>query len=234
MKARENPDALLDDQLSEETRGGPVPTGQAEPRRGLRISTLAALVLFIAALSVAALWGVLSDRNATTQRLPVAAPTALSSEPPTPMPSPDNNAYVHVLGQVRVPGLYTVATGARVIDAVGAAGGVTARADMAAINLARVVVDGEQLYVPAEGESPPLPAAGAPSENGSGLPGGLLNINTATSDQLEELPRVGPALAQRIVDWRKSNGAFTSVDGLLGVSGIGEKTLDGFRDLITV
>lgn len=131
---------------------------------------------------------------------------------------------VHVLGAVQTPGIYQLSPGARVIDAVAAAGGFTAEADRGTVNLARILTDGEQLAVPEVGESPPEIAAAG----GGG--GALVNVNTATLSELEALPRVGPTMAQRIIDWRTANGRFAVAEDLLAVPGIGAKTLDGFRD----
>ncbi len=161
---------------------------------------------------------------------------------------------VHVLGAVTKPGVYELQEGARVIDVVGRAGGFAADADQASVNLARVLTDGEQVRVLAVGEAAPAAGAGggagggsggaggagqAPGGTGSGSAGGgagasLVNLNSATELDLDALPRIGPAMAARIVAWRTDNGPFTSVDDLLEVAGIGEKTLEGLRDLVTV
>jgi len=142
-----------------------------------------------------------------------------------------STVFVHILGEVVSPGLYELHDGDRAIDAVAAAGGLTAAADQTQLNLARFVSDGEQIIVPAVGQDP-APADG----NGAGLPvaGTKLNINTADAAALESLTGVGPALAGRIVSWRTENGNFAAVDDLLNVSGIGEKTLDRFRAEISV
>lgn len=150
---------------------------------------------------------------------------------------------VHVLGSVARPGIVEVRVGDRVIDAIAAAGGATDRADVSRVNLARELVDGEQLYVPAVGEELPVGAAVGPapgggsaagSAGGGSTAGGVVNLNTADAAALETLPGVGPALATRILAWRDENGPFRAVDELLAVAGIGEKTLAGFRDLVTV
>jgi competence protein ComEA len=155
----------------------------------------------------------------TTAGLPDAGPTAAP-------------VMVHILGAVARPGLYQLVAGARAIDAVAAAGGLTADADEAQLNLARFVSDGEQIYVPKLGEAAPAPVTGTAASPGA--PAAPVNINTADSAALESLPGVGPALAQRIIAFRDANGPFATVDDLLDVSGIGDKTLDGFRDGITV
>jgi competence protein ComEA len=142
-----------------------------------------------------------------------------------PVSSDGPIVVVHVLGAVEAPGLYRLSTGSRVIDAVAAAGGFTAAADRAALNLARLVADGEQIAVTEVGQAPPPGVASVAD--------GVVNVNTATAADLETLPRVGPAMAQRIIDWRTTNGPFQSADDLLSVPGIGDKTLDGFREQIS-
>jgi competence protein ComEA len=138
-----------------------------------------------------------------------------------------------------------VPAGSRVADALAKAGGALKGADVGAINLARVLVDGEQVRVPRPGEvlaQPGTPtAAGTAGALGSGAGGsgpgaggGLVNLNTATAAELEELPGVGPVLAQRILDWRTEHGRFMSVDELGEVSGIGDKIFAQLQPKVTV
>jgi len=153
---------------------------------------------------------------------------------------------VHVIGQVRHPGVVRLPTDARVLDAVKAAGGATSSADLNHLNLARPVVDGEQIVVPKPGESlavpgPPGPgAAGAGTGSGGqgsagvGPTGGLVDLNTADASALDSLPGVGPVLSQRILDWRTGHGRFSSVDELGEVSGIGDKLLARIRPKVRV
>jgi competence protein ComEA len=141
--------------------------------------------------------------------------------PPTP------SVVVHVVGQVQQPGVVTLPDGSRVADAIDAAGGAGAEADLSAVNLARVLVDGEQVIVPRPGE------AIAPV-GGSGPGSGVLNLNAADVGALDGLPGIGPVLAQRIVDWRADHGRFSAVEELTEVSGIGPTVLEGLRDLVTV
>jgi competence protein ComEA len=149
----------------------------------------------------------------------------------------DAGLLVHVVGAVADPGLVTVPDGARVADALQAAGGATGKADLTAVNLARTVVDGEQLYVPEPGVPVPGAAGAAPGAggHGGGEPGGgTVDINAADAVALEELPGVGPSIAQAIVEWREANGPFASVDELEDVPGIGPATLDEIRDAARV
>lgn len=148
-----------------------------------------------------------------------------------------DTVVVHVSGAVAQPGVVELLIGSRVVDALAQAGGPDDEADLSALNLARPLVDGEQVHVPVVGEAPPGGAASSGTAGGSaaaGAPGAVVNINTAGPAELESLPGVGPALAGRIIAWREQNGLFRSVDELLAVSGIGEKTLAGFRDQVTV
>jgi competence protein ComEA len=147
---------------------------------------------------------------------------------------------------VGAPGVVELETGARVADAVDAAGGLLPDADVSRVNLARVLADGEQLHVPRPGE--PLAgesaqgpvevgagaAGGGPDADGGGPAGGRVDLNTATLEQLQTLPGIGPVLGQRILDWRAQNGRFSTVDELGEVSGIGPRVLEGLRPLATV
>ena len=155
------------------------------------------------------------------------------------------NVFVHVTGAVARPGVVTLRAGSRVADAVDAAGGATADADTEQLNLARVLSDGEQIRVPRVGEVLPDPApqptgtAGTGARTASGKPGdggasGTVNINTASASELEKLPGIGPALAQRIVECRDSHGPFASVDALTDVPGIGKAKLEALREQATV
>lgn len=151
---------------------------------------------------------------------------------------------VHVAGAVKDPGIVTLRQGSRVHEAISAAGGPQQKAQLDAINLAARVQDGQQLYVPAEGEEPdsevagPGTAAGAAAAGAAGTAASgaapLININTADAAELSTLPGVGPVLSGRIVDWRLEHGAFESVAELDAVSGIGEKMLATLGDLVTV
>ncbi|MFM6968548.1 MAG: ComEA family DNA-binding protein [Microbacteriaceae bacterium] len=130
--------------------------------------------------------------------------------------------FVHVAGLVAKPGVYELALDARVFDAIAAAGGLTATADGTSVNLARIVQDGEQIVV------------GAAGSGSTPVAGGKLNINRAEASDFDTLPRIGPTLAERIVAYRDEHGPFPSIDALGNVPGIGDVTLAGFRDQLTL
>ena len=132
--------------------------------------------------------------------------------------------FVHVTGAVARPGLFELAEGARVIDAIAAAGGFTETANRDELNLARLLTDGEQFAVPEVGEES-VDTAASDSR---------VNLNTADAAALDTLPRIGPAMAARILTWRESNGPFVTIDDLRNVAGIGDATFEGLRELITV
>lgn len=168
-------------------------------------------------------------------RPPAGKPIALE-EPPTQAP-----LQVHVIGAVLRPGVYVFAEGSRVQDAITAAGGLTSDADLSVLNLAAKLEDGQQLDVPtrAGGEAgAPAPTPGfrvLPSGTETSTPNAdLININTASAEELASLPGIGPTTAQRIVDYRTENGPFARIEDLMNVAGIGPATFDNLRSLITV
>lgn len=176
------------------------------------------------------------------QGTPEAADPATQGAAAAPSSAKPSSLLVHVVGQVEHPGVVTVRTGARVRDALEAAGGALKGADLTRLNLARPVTDGEQVVVPKPGEEitqapapPPAAQGSAPASGAAGVPPtGTVNLNQADQSVLEELPGVGPVLAGRIVQWRTENGPFTVVDELSEVSGIGEKMLAQLRPHVTV
>ncbi len=166
-------------------------------------------------------------------------PAAFASGGAAGLPTAASVLVVHVVGQVRRPGVVRLPPGARVLDAIRAAGGATSSADLNHLNLARPVADGEQIVVPKPGES--VVQGAAPGAGGAGVGtsgvgsvGGLVDLNTADAAALDSLPGVGPVLAQRILDWRAQHSRFTSVDELGEVSGIGDKILATIRPKVTV
>jgi len=142
---------------------------------------------------------------------------------------PSSRVVVDVVGAVRLPGLYRLAQGSRIADAVARAGGATRKADLAQVNLAAPLADGEQVVVPKRGAPSAVAGAGAV---GAGAPSSAVQLSTATLEQLDTLPGVGPVTAQKILDYRSEHGAFGSVDELDAVPGIGPATLDELRDLV--
>jgi competence protein ComEA len=143
---------------------------------------------------------------------------------------------VDVAGKVRHPGLYTLPPGARVDDAVRAAGGARRSRDLGTLNLAQLVSDGEQIVVSRSGSSPAGPVAPAPGTGpvGSSSPAAPVDLNTATLEDLETLPGIGPVLGQHILDWRAANGQFSSIGQLRDVSGIGDVRFAQLSPLVTL
>nr|WP_240666028.1 helix-hairpin-helix domain-containing protein [Agromyces sp. LHK192] len=230
------------------------PSARRAPRRA-RIAVGAAVVCFVAAVAVAAVLSAASAGGGVQETIGLdsahgSGPDASAGDGAGGSGGRSGgagggeagvqpNLLVHVLGAVVEPGLVELAPGARVVDAVSAAGGFTPEADPAGVNLARPVGDGEQLVVPKAGEV--LPGAGGSGEAGSGAGSsaaapadGLVHLNSAGLAELDTLPRIGPAMAQRILDWREANGGFTSVEQLREVAGIGDATFSGLVDLVAL
>ncbi|GAA2022488.1 hypothetical protein GCM10009819_01390 [Agromyces tropicus] len=211
---------------------------RARPRTRIAVgAAVAAFVIAVAASAIAGMAGA-GGGHAVLRPEPSSGAIGATGAPPdgAPVAAVDAAApptvLVHVLGAVARPGIVELAAGARVVDAVAAAGGLTDDADPAGVNLARTLADGEQLVVPREGEAPPPAAAGA--GGGSSAAGGRVSLNRAGIADLDTLPRIGPALAQRIVDWREANGPFTDVSQLLEVAGIGDAVYAGLVDLVSL
>ncbi|MEO7122098.1 MAG: ComEA family DNA-binding protein [Lacisediminihabitans sp.] len=198
----------------------------------MRLGIGAAVVLVLVGLGIAVLVSTLGSHGTTKSLVASVGPSGSPSTGTAGSKAGKASSaaiFVHVVGAVERPGLFSLRDGDRVVDAIAAAGGFADTADQAQVNLARFVSDGEQLVVPVIGATPP--AAGAA---GGGAAGGKVNLNTADLTTLETLPRVGPAMAQRIIDWRTSKGRFTSVEDLMSVTGVGDKTFEQLKALVTV
>jgi competence protein ComEA len=158
-------------------------------------------------------------------------------EPPPPVAGEIETAeqarvVVHVVGAVRRPGLYRLAHGARIADAVRRAGGASRRADLSLVNLAAQVSDGTQVVVPVRAAVAAAEGAGGDGDAGPAGSAGPVHLNSATVDDLDALPGIGPVTAQKIIDYREQHGAFSSVDDLDAVPGIGPARLEQLRDLV--
>jgi competence protein ComEA len=168
----------------------------------------------------------------------VAGPEASGGSVPGPAGHPTGEVVVAVAGRVRRPGLVRVPAGARVADVVEAAGGALPGVDVALLNPARKVADGELILVgvtaPPGATGPDAAPAGPAAAPGGGVPGGKVNLNSATLAQLDALPGVGPVLAQRILTHRDQQGGFRSVGDLRQVDGIGDARYEQLKDLVTV
>lgn len=191
----------------------------------LRPDLLVAAAVVVLATVAAALWWWPDDDSSPPPRVEDELPLATA-----PVATPVD-VHVHAAGAVQRPGLYRMPADARVADLIDAAGGARADADLDRINLAAAVADGGQVFVPVVGE----PFAGVGVDGGGeAAASGPIDLNTATSDRLEELPGVGPTTAQAIVDHREDHGRFTAIEDLLGVRGIGPAKFDAVRELVTV
>lgn len=212
---------------------------RARPRRLAVLGVLVLLVTSAVVFGVRVAWA-----HASAQPQPIAAaahgppgglvtrtvPATFASKGGVPSPTTVGVLLVHVVGQVRHPGVVRLPMGSRVQDAVQAAGGPSPSADLNHLNLARPVVDGEQIVVPKPGENiaaggPSVAAGGGVGPTSAGPVGGLIDLNTADATALDSLPGVGPVIAKRILDWRTEHGRFTSVDELGEVTGIGDKLM---------
>jgi competence protein ComEA len=186
------------------------------------ISRRRALAYVLALLAVLSLAGRVAFKDDHLES--PAAPLNLRAEP-----APARKLVVHVVGQVFKPGLYSLPEGSRVDDAISRAGGPNPKAALAAINLAAPVADGQQIVVPSTRE---VQHALAEGPLAGGVLGGHVHLNSATLEQLDELPGIGPVTSQKILDYRTEHGAFGSVDELDAVPGIGPATLAELRDLV--
>ncbi|MFQ5610512.1 MAG: helix-hairpin-helix domain-containing protein [Anaerolineae bacterium] len=183
----------------------------------------------------------------TPEANPTATPIAETAQPtpgviaPTATPKP---LRVYVSGAVATPDVYRLPPGSLIKDAIVLAGGALPEADLALINLAQELSDQQQIYVPRRDGQNPLPSVSGGIKKASGATpvppasapamGQLININTATLEELETLPRVGPVIAQRIIDYREEQGPFATVDEIMNVRGIGPVTFEGLKDSIVL
>jgi competence protein ComEA len=194
----------------------------------VRVSGLSRRQLFAAAVAVAIVLAVFIRH---------LGGTGSAAQAVTPLPAPAKPAkavaakllVIDVAGAVRHPGLYRLREGSRIDDAIAAAGGPTAKAQLDAVNLAAPIADGEQIVVPGRGVAG-APAASPPAAGSS--PSAPLDLNTATAEQLDSLPGIGPVTAQKILDYRQAHGAFHSVAELEGVPGIGPGRLSQLKGLV--
>lgn len=207
-------------------------------RGGVALDRGALVVVLVLALlgAGAAAYAVTRDAGTSTSAPPAAVapaePLVEAAPSSSAPPSASGTVTVHVAGKVRRPGVLELPTGSRVDDAVQQAGGARRGTDLSGLNLARVLVDGEQVLVGVVG---PVPgAAASAAEQAPGSAAALVSLNTATLDQLDTLPGVGPVTAQKILDWRETNGAFSAVEELLEVDGIGDKTLAEIAPHVTL
>ncbi len=209
--------AAFEGRAIEPSAPAPVTTHRLENQHVKVVATV------LMAAAVVTVWWLLSERPKATAEAPQFA---LSTTTPVTTAPPE--LVIDVEGKVAKPGIVTLPKGSRVVDAIKAAGGVKGKADTSSLNMARKIDDGEQILVGV------APAVDASAPGAVGAPGAKVNLNTATAEQLDSLPGVGPVTAKSILDWRTKNGHFAKVEDLLDVKGIGQATLDDLRDLVTV
>ena len=240
------PDAALSRWLPEaDDPSGWLATVRADPGRA---GAIALGVVGVVAVLVT-VFTLMRDKTPPVVSAKLPPVEMVSSAHPTPAaPAPEGPVVVSVVGLVHKPGLVTLASGARIADALTAAGGALDGADMIGLNMARRVADGEQIIVgiaapPGEpttmgssvaSEPSPAAPAGEPTTGSAAAPGGVVDLNTATLEQLDTLPGVGPVTAAAIIAWRDANGSFTSVDQLADIDGIGPARLEKLRAQVHV
>lgn len=236
-------EAVLPRWLPDANAGGWLDKIRADPGRSgaIALGLVAAVAVLITVFTVVA------DRPAAVASAKLPPVEVVSQASGSAAPGPPPRPVISVVGLVRTPGLVTLAPGARIADALAAAGGVLDGADTLGLNMARPVADGEQIVVgiaerpglprslgssvnPGVAEAPAVPTSGPPPAGG----GALVDLNTATVAQLDTLPGVGPVTAAAIVAWRGTHGRFTAVDQLGEVDGIGPARLEKLRAFVRV
>ena len=215
-----------------------VPAALTRSPRRRRLTAIAAVLAVVVVLIGGSI--LLLGGGPPAERPPLL-PAARDKPTPAPAVSKvaESSLVISVVGKVRSPGLVTVPSGSRVADALRAAGGALDGTDVSALNLARKLADGEQLYVGVPLPPGAQPGVVSPGSAGSGTdpssaPMGKLDLNTATAEQLDGLPGVGEVTAKRILEWRTQHGTFTSVEQLQEVEGIGATRLSRLRDQVMV
>jgi len=195
------------------------------PARRLLAAALLALVVLVVAWRHVASWGGSAAPLRVAPVVPAAQGAGTAGARAGPVAA---RLVVDVAGAVRRPGLVRLPKGARVSDAIARAGGLTAHAERDSVNLAAPVSDGQQVLVPARGS----PGSGTPGGAAGGAASGPVSLSSATAEQLDTLPGIGPVTAQKIVDYRAQHGSFTSVDGLDAIPGIGPARIAELQGLV--
>ncbi|MBQ7154717.1 MAG: helix-hairpin-helix domain-containing protein [Synergistaceae bacterium] len=197
------------------------------------IISVAGAALFLLA-GVFAMFFLPQERTSEKQPAKTSAPPALQLQAEPEKPSAPEMLYVYVTGEVKKQGVYKFPAGSRIYQAIDAAGGFTRKADSAALNLAEFLADKMHIHVETLGSVPAQRGGRVPGMQEPRQNSGLININTASAQELQALKGIGPALSKRIVEYRQKHGAFSSPEDLINVKGIGAATLSKFRSQITV
>ena len=166
----------------------------------------------------------LSTPTGTSEDAPSGAPASVATAP--------SEVVVDVAGAVRRPGVYRLSQGSRITDAIARAGGMTAHAEAASVDLAAPLADGEQVLVPSAAAGATAVAPAPAGASGGPTASAPVDLNTATAEQLDALPGIGPTTAQKIIDYRQQHGPYTSIDDLDAISGIGPAKIDSLRGLV--
>jgi competence protein ComEA len=216
-----------------------VPSLTLTRRQALIAAAIALLVVFVAAhfLGRSGSGGSSYSAEGSSGDVPaLSTPTGTSEGEPAgavaPTATVPSDVVVDVAGAVRRPGVYRLSQGSRITDAIARAGGMTAHAEAASVDLAAPLADGEQVLVPAAVVGGVAVASGAAGPSATATPTAPVDLNTATAEQLDALPGIGPTTAQKIIDYRQQHGPYTSVDDLDAISGIGPAKIDSLRGLV--
>jgi len=215
-----------------------VPSSPATSRmREVSPPILIGACMVVLAVIAFVVYGALSLFTSDSEFDVVMGEESTELDAPTQVEAPEAKVYVHVSGCVTKPGVYSVNEGSRVYDAIETAGGFTEEAALEALNLARLVQDGEQIVVPSQADVEQgtiAPEATSSDQTMGGSTSSLVNINQATLSELTQLPGIGEATAQKIIADREQNGWFNSIEELKRVSGIGDKKFEALADLICI
>jgi competence protein ComEA len=199
-------------------------------------------VIITAIIALAAIFYFFEEGKSSDTNIENIVPQEIQEEKDAPQPQKQIQETISIMvdvkGQVKLPGVYSSSQGERVIDVINRAGGLTENADESQVNFAQHVQDAMVIYIPAKGEEgialPPGSTGNTSETTGGSSNQAKINLNKADENELQNLPGIGPSKAAAILEYRETNGQFKNVEDLKNISGIGEKTFDKLKDLITV